>query len=164
MIVFVPCFIFFFSQNKGKIQVIFSNSSMFYNNQPLISSVLPLHSEKSTFMFIFSFICFTTQLIPVISSLTPLTTVIPLVAVLCFIAFKDGVDDYVSQQLSFKHGWRKGITVSGKGVSRICITVWCPYSSTILKSILCLFLQDFVIPLSHQTHSHSVRKIFVKRT
>lgn len=38
------------------------------------------------------------QLMPVISSLTPLTTIIPLVAVLMGTAVKDGADDLVSSR------------------------------------------------------------------
>ena len=39
---------------------------------------------------------FILQLIPQISSLTPVTTIVPLVAVLLITALKDGIDDIVS--------------------------------------------------------------------
>lgn len=45
--------------------------------------------------------CFSTdfcelQLIPIISSLTPITTAVPLIFVLTLTAFKDAIDDIVS--------------------------------------------------------------------
>lgn len=70
----------------------------------------------------FYFLCLLVlQVIPVISSLTPITTAVPLIGVLFVTATKDAYDDYVSQ-------WSRAVSmrkaVLCESVVLMCLVMW----------------------------------------
>ena len=79
-------------------QFLFSQNNYIKTSKYSILTFLPLNLfEQFQRLANFYFLCLLVlQMIPVISSLTPITTGIPLIGVLALTAIKDAYDDFVS--------------------------------------------------------------------